>query len=78
MFRRHPRDDRRQPAAEVLDLVGVGAAQPNPRLLHGVVRLGEGAEHPVGDRPQVGPVLLESLRQKVAVIHRHIPPSHWS
>ena len=36
---RHARDDRRQPAAEVLDLVRVGAVQAQPGLLHGVVGL---------------------------------------
>ena len=37
--------------------------EPQPRLLHGVVGLGERAEHPVGHGPQVGPVLLEPLGQ---------------
>ena len=69
----HPRDDRRQPAAEVLDVAGVGAAEPDPRLLHGVVGLGARAEHPVRDRPQVGPVRLELLGQPSCLVHRHIP-----
>ena len=37
----HPGDDRRQPAAEVLDLAVVGAAEANPRLLDGVVSLAQ-------------------------------------
>ena len=64
------RDDGRQPAAEVLDVARVGAAEPQPGLLDGVVGLAERAEHPVGHRPQVGPVRLEPLRQPVALVHR--------
>ena len=33
---------------EAVDLAGVRAAEPDPRLLDGVVGLGERAEHPVG------------------------------
>ena len=64
-----PRDDGGQPAAEVLDLVRVGAAEPQPGLLHGVVGLGHRAQHPVGDRPQARPVLLEPLGQPVLLAH---------
>ena len=52
----HPGDDRGQPAAEVIDAAGVRPAQAQPGFLDGVVGLGERAEHPVGHRPQVGPV----------------------
>jgi hypothetical protein len=56
----------------------------NPGLLHGVVRLAQRAEHPVGHRPQVGPVGLELLCEPVVpeaplkapdrfVVHGHIP-----
>ena len=45
-------DDRRQPGAEVVDAARVGAVQPEPGLLDGVVGLGYRAEHPVGHRPQ--------------------------
>ena len=58
-----PGDDGRQPAAEVVDLVGVAALQPQPRLLHGVVGFAERAEHAVAHGPQAGPVLLELLGQ---------------
>ncbi len=34
------------------------------------VRLAQRAEHPVGHRPQVAPVGLESLRQPVMFVHR--------
>ena len=47
---------------EVLDAAGVGTAEAEPRLLHGVVRLTYGAEHTVGYRPQVGPLLVEPRR----------------
>ena len=40
--------------AEVLDLVRVGAAEPQPGLLDGVVGLAQRAEHPVGDGAQAG------------------------
>ena len=43
--------------------LGVGAAEPQPGFLDGVVGLAQRAEHPVGHRPQVGPVLLEPFRQ---------------
>jgi hypothetical protein len=33
-----------------------------PGFLHGVVRLGRRAQHPVGHRVQPGPVRLEALR----------------
>jgi hypothetical protein len=57
----------------------------NPGLLHGVVRLAQRAEHPVGHRPQVGPVGLEllcepvvpeaPLKAPVGFVHGHIPAS---
>ena len=36
-----------------------------PRLPHGVVGLPERSEHPVGDRPEPDPVLLEPLGQRL-------------
>ena len=70
---RQARDDGRQPSAQVLDLIGVGAAEPQPRLLHGVVRFAQRAEHPVGHRPQMGSVLLETLGQPLLIVHRSHP-----
>ena len=64
-----PPDDGGQPPAEVVDRVGVRAAQPNPRLLHRVVRVAERSEHPVRDRTQMGPVLLEPLCQPIPIVH---------
>ncbi len=66
----HPRRDRRQPTGEVLDLTGVAPAESQPRLLHGIVRLAEGAEHPVGDGAQVASMLLELPGQPVNFVHR--------
>ncbi len=37
--------------------------EPQPRLLHGVLGFARRAQHAVGDRPQAGPVLLESRAQ---------------
>jgi hypothetical protein len=72
---RDPRHDRRQPAGQVVDSPGVGAAQAQPRLLQRVVGLAHRAEHPVGHRSQAGPVVLELLCQPVAFVHGHIPRS---
>jgi hypothetical protein len=67
--------DRRQPAAEVLDVAAVGPGQPQPRLLDGVLGITRRAEHPVGHRPQARPVGLELPREPVVRRHRcHIPP----
>ena len=46
------------------------AAEVEPGLLYGVVRLGERAEHPVGHRSQVAPVGLELLRQPFVFVHQ--------
>src|SRR5215472_13040317 len=64
-----PRDQRSQPAAEVVDAVGTDVAKPRPGVLDGVVGLGCRTEHPVGRRPQTGTVRLELLRQPVLFAH---------
>ena len=64
---RHPGNHCREPAAQVLDVGGVGPVEADPGLLDGVVHLTERAEHPVGHGAQVGPVLLEALRR---IVHR--------
>jgi hypothetical protein len=66
-------DDGRQPAAEVLDLRRVGAAQPQPGFLDGILGLRARAEHAVGDCAQVCAVRLEAFGQKFLLVHRHIP-----
>jgi hypothetical protein len=72
------RDDRRQPAAQIVDVADVGAVHPQPRILHGVVGLGQRPQHAVGDRPQMRTVLLERVAVHVApppVIFRSGQPS---
>ena len=64
-----PPDDRRQPGPEVVNSARVGAAEADPRFLDGVVRIGQGAEHAVGDAAQVGAVCLEALGQPGVLIH---------
>jgi hypothetical protein len=66
-------DDRGQPAAEVLDPARVRPADTQPGVLDGVVRLGERAQHPVGHRPQMGTVLLETVGQPLVAVHRSHP-----
>jgi hypothetical protein len=49
----HSRDDGREPPAQVLDLAGVGTAEPDPGVLDGVIRLR--SESPAfGRRPHAG------------------------
>ncbi|HEU4614096.1 MAG TPA: hypothetical protein VFS15_18505 [Kofleriaceae bacterium] len=57
----HACDDRGQPAAQVLDLVRVGARRLEPRLLHGILGLAGRTEHALRDRAQVAAVLVKSL-----------------
>ena len=66
---RDPRHDGREPAAQVLDPGLVGAAQAQPGLLHRVLGLRHGPEHPIGDRLEVGAVCLELARQVLVVRH---------
>jgi hypothetical protein len=68
-----PADDRGEPTTEVVDRPGVGAAQPDPGLLYGVLGLLVRPEHPVRDCPQPLPVLLEPLRQPLVVPHSAYP-----
>ena len=51
----------------------VGAAQPEPRLLHGVVGLAGRAQHPLRHRAQMTPVLLELLGLPLCRVHRSHP-----
>jgi hypothetical protein len=68
-----PGHDRGEPPAQVLHLVPAGPAQPQPGVLHGVVGLGERAQHPVGDCPQVAPVLFELFGQPLVFVHMSHP-----
>ena len=63
-------DDGGQPTSQVLDTARIGTAQPQPRLLHGVIGLALRAEHAVGDRPQSLAVRFELFRHPVMLIHR--------
>ena len=62
-------DDGGQPAADVPDVVRVGATQAQPRLLDGVLRLADRTEHPVGDGLEVAAVALELLRAPALLVH---------
>ncbi len=55
------RDDGRQPAPHVAYVGDVGAVHPQPCLLNGVLGLGQRAQHAVGDRTEMRPVLLELI-----------------
>ena len=63
------RDDRRQPAAEVLDRGTVGSTRPEPGVLDRVLGLGQRAEHAIRHRPQMRAMVLESSGQPVRVGH---------
>jgi hypothetical protein len=62
-------DDGRQPGSQVLDVAGIGPAEADPRLLDGIVRLGQRAEHAVRDAAQMGAVFLEAAREPVLIVH---------
>ena len=49
-----PPGDDGQPGADVVDLRGVGARQPQERLLRDVLGLADVAEHLIGEIHQVG------------------------
>ncbi len=68
----HARRDRGQPPAEVVDAGRIDPVESEPRLLHGILRIGAGAEHPIGHRPQPRPVCLELRRDPIDLIHRHV------
>ena len=59
----HPSQHRGEPPSQVLDTLGVRSIQPDPGLLHGVLGLGQGSEHPVGHRLEPRPAGHELGRQ---------------
>ena len=67
-------DHRGQPAAEIVDAGGIGAAQPQPGFLHGIVGLARRAQHAVGDPLQMAAVGLELLGQPFFFFHRSHSP----
>ena len=64
-----PRDDCRQPRAEVVDLALVSPADPDSGFLDGVLSLRGRAEHPKGDPAQPAAVGLESLCEQPLCVH---------
>jgi hypothetical protein len=75
----HAGDDRGQPPAQVLDAPTVRPADSQPGLLNRVLRVGQRAEHPIGDRSQMGTVLLEALGQELVLVHQShslVAPCH--
>jgi hypothetical protein len=76
----HTGDDRVQPAAEVVDLAGVRAAEAQPGLLDSVVGVVRGAEDPEGDGPQAIAMFFEALGEPLAVghliTHGHVHQTH--
>jgi hypothetical protein len=73
-----PPDDRGQPAAQILDRVGVGPAEPDPGLLDGILGFGCGAQDAERDHAEVFAVFLEPVRQPVVFTHLHHVPLHLS
>ncbi|MHC2582096.1 AhpD family alkylhydroperoxidase [Bradyrhizobium diazoefficiens] len=59
------RDHGGQPAPQIRDIGRIAPAEPQPGLLHGIVDLAAGTQHPVGDRAQMIPVGLELLAEKI-------------
>jgi hypothetical protein len=65
----HPPDDRRQPGPHVLNCRGILVANPQPRLLQGIVGFADRPEHPLGDPAEMPSVLLEPFGQPLALFH---------
>src|SRR5215831_8768695 len=65
----HTRDSRGQPATEVADVSRTCSAEPEPGVLHGVISVCERTQHSVRHGPEMGPMLLESFRQPLVVVH---------
>jgi hypothetical protein len=70
------RHDGGQPAAQIPDLVGIGAAQPS--FLHGVICFSAGPLHAIGDRPQMRPLGLKGLRQPFRLPRKFVSVGHIS
>ena len=56
-------------AAEVIDLACAQATDAQTRVLHRLIRLRERPHHPVGHRPEPGPVLLETFGKPPVLVH---------
>jgi hypothetical protein len=55
---------------EIVHRARVGAAEPDPGLVHTVLGFGKRAEHPVRDRYEIRSLLVEALRQPMSVVHQ--------
>ena len=64
-------------AGDIVGRGGVGAQQPQPSLLHGILGFGGRAEHPIGDRLQARARGGEPLAQDFFLVHRHIRASQF-
>jgi hypothetical protein len=64
---RHARRHRGEPACRIVDGFGVTASEPQPRLLHGMVRIGAAAEDAKSEFAQVVATLFEFLGQPLAM-----------
>jgi hypothetical protein len=71
----HPAHHGGEPSAEIAHGTGVGAAEPQPGFLKGVIGFAARPQHPVGHRRQAGPMLFEPLGQPVLVVHCYLPRS---
>ena len=67
-------DDLRQPRFRHLDPLPVGGLPAQERVLHGVLGVGGGAEHPVAVRPQLGQVRVEVALERPAGAGRDVDP----
>ena len=70
-------DDGGQPAAEIVDTGGLGAAEPQPGFLHGIVGFPQRTQHAVGHALQAAAMGLELPGEKILVLHGHISPTRF-
>ncbi len=64
-----PPDHDREPATQIIGASRVAPVEPDPCLLDGVVGLADGTEHPIGNAPEVGALMLELLGQPFLSFH---------
>jgi hypothetical protein len=57
-------------ARELVDIAGVGAAEPEPGLLHSIIRFAQRPQHSIRHCPQAGAVRLELCSEPILVAHR--------
>ena len=69
-IQRQSGDDRREPAAQVLDVGRIGSGDAQPGVLDRVVGLRHRTKHSVRHRSQVRSMGLESLGQEIGIRHR--------